>query len=87
MDQRTLKAQLLKDGQELSLLSLAEIERLTDLVKQLNADHAEAVAQMNSRIDFISDTSVRAVATNRDCILALEDAGMREAAGVLRRMK
>jgi hypothetical protein len=79
-----LKKALLTDGSALSLLALAHIERHDDIIlecgKQLTIKNAE--------IDLMADRTVtKIVAPNINCIKALEEAGMPQAASVLRRMK
>ena len=78
-----LEKALLTDGSALSLLALARIENQNDII----AEYGKRIAAKNAEIDFLADrTATKIVAPNIDCIKALEEAGMREAASVLRRM-
>lgn len=79
-----LKKALLNDGSALSLLALAHIERHDDIILECG----KQLAAKNADIDFLSDrTATKIVAPNVNCIKALEEAGMPQAASVLRRMK
>lgn len=79
-----LKKALLTDGSSLSLLALAHIERHDDIIRDLE----KKIATLSAEIDFLADrTATKIVAPNITCILALEEAGMPQAASVLRRMK
>ena len=79
-----LKKALLTDGSALSLLALAHIERQEDFIAEVD----KRVAKLSAEIDLMADMGVtKIVAPNINCIKALEEAGMREAASVLRRMK
>jgi hypothetical protein len=79
-----LKKALLTDGSALSLLALAHIERQEDFI----ADVDKRVAALSATIDLLEDRTIpKIVAPNINCIKALEGAGMREAASILRRMK
>jgi hypothetical protein len=79
-----LKKALLTDGSALSLLALAHIERHDDIIAEVD----KRVAKLSAEIDLMADMGVtKIVAPNVNCILALEEAGMPQAASVLRRMK
>ena len=79
-----LEKALLTDGSALSLLALAHIENQNDII----AEYGKRIAAKNAEIDLMADRTIpKIVAPNIDCIKALEGAGMREAASVLRRMK
>ena len=79
-----LNKALLNDGSSLSLLALAHIERQNDIINE----YGRKIASKNAEIDLLADrTKPKVVAPNIDCIKALEGAGMREAASILRRMK
>jgi hypothetical protein len=78
-----LEKALLTDGSALSLLALARIENQEDII----AEYGKRIAAKNAEIDLMADMGVtKIVAPNIDCIKALEEVGMREAASVLRRM-
>jgi hypothetical protein len=79
-----LKKALLTDGSALSLLALAHIERHDDIILECG----KQLAIKNAEIDLMADMGVtKIVAPNINCIKALEEAGMPQAASVLRRMK
>ena len=79
-----LKKALLTDGSALSLLALAHIERHDDIIRDLE----KKIATLSAEIDLMADMGVtKIVAPNINCIKALEEAGMPQAASVLRRMK
>lgn len=79
-----LKKALLADASALSLLALSCIENQDDIIRQFD----KRIAAKNAEIDLLADRSFpKVVAPNIDCILALETAGMMEAASILRRMK
>jgi hypothetical protein len=79
-----LEKALLADGSPLSLLALAHIENQNDFVREVE----KKVTKLSAEIDLLEDRGfTKVVVPNIDCILALEAAGMRDAASVLRRMK
>lgn len=79
-----LKKALLADGSSLALLALAHIERHDDIIEE----YGRRIAAKNAEIDLMADMGVtKIVAPNINCIKALEEAGMPQAASILRRMK
>jgi len=79
-----LEKALLADGSPLSLLALAHIENQNDFVREVE----KKVTNLSAEIDLLADRGfTKVVMPNVECILALEAAGMRDAASVLRRMK
>jgi hypothetical protein len=79
-----LEKALLANGSPLSLLALAHIENQNDFIREVE----KKVTKLSADIDLLSDRGfTKVVAPNIDCILALEAAGMMEAASILRRMK
>jgi hypothetical protein len=75
---------LLADASALSLLALAHIENQNDFIREIE----QKVTKLSAEIDLLSDRGfTKVVAPNINCILALEAAGMMEAASILRRMK
>jgi hypothetical protein len=79
-----LKKALLADASPLSLLALAHIENQEDFIRDVD----RRVNDLCATIDLLEDRGfTKVVAPNIDCIIALETAGMMEAASILRRMK
>lgn len=79
-----LEKALLADGSSLSLLALAHIENQNDFIREVE----KRVTNLSAEIDLLCDRGfTKVVAPNIECILALEEAGMMEAASILRRMK
>lgn len=79
-----LEKALLADASALSLLALAHIENQNDFIREIE----QKVTKLSAEIDLLSDRGfTKVVAPNINCILALEAAGMMEAASILRRMK
>jgi hypothetical protein len=79
-----LQKALLADASPLSLLALAYIENQNDFIRNIELK----INELNATIDLLEDRGfTKVVAPNTQCILALEEAGMREAASILRRMK
>jgi hypothetical protein len=79
-----LEKALLADASPLSLLALAHIENQNDFIRTVE----KRVTKLSAEIDLLADRGfTKVVAPNIACILALEAAGMMEAASILRRMK
>jgi len=79
-----LEKSLLAHGSPLSLLALAHIENQNDFIREVE----KKVTKLSADVDLLSDRGfAKVVMPNVECILALEAAGMMEAASILRRMK
>lgn len=79
-----LEKALLEDASPLSLLALAHIENQNDRLKHL----LERIVTTADSLELLADKFVDAKRVpNKECIIALEEAGMREAAAIIRRLK